>query len=54
MGMGGVLPPPNSEPELPHCEGQTFLTWKMGCACLCVCTCVCVSVCMCAQWEPRC
>lgn len=45
MGTGGVLPPPNSEAELPHCEGQTFLTWKMGCVCLCAC--VFVSLCAC-------
>lgn len=42
MGTGGVPPPPNSEAELPHCEGQTFLTWKMGCVCLCVCVCLCL------------
>lgn len=37
MGAGGVLPLPHSEPEFPHCKGQTFLTWKMGCVCVCVC-----------------
>ena len=47
MGTGGVLPPPNSEPELPHCEGQTFLTWKMVCVSVCVHVCLCLCVCVC-------